>query len=140
MQDVDENTSLITAKESAIFSNWIPFKRQIEEIGLVQKRNMILDLSGATLVDASVMEKLEELSHDFEQEGLKLELKGLDELRAFSPSAHSTRKRGLTPVRRLTLVTDPELASKLTKEMIRMGATGLYRNTMLRSRPPPGQY
>ncbi len=122
--DVDENTSLITAKESAIFSNWIPFKRQIEEIGLVQKRNIVLDLSGATLVDASVMEKLEELSHDFEQEGLKLELKGLDELRAFSPSAHSTRKRGLTPVRRLTLVTDPELASKLTKEMIRMGATG----------------
>ena len=122
--DVDENTSLITAKESAVFSNWIPFKRQIQEIGLVQKRNIILDLSGATLVDASVMEKLEELSHDFEQEGLKLELKGLDDLRAFSPSAHSTRKRGLTPARRLTLVTDPVLAAKLTKEIIRMGATG----------------
>lgn len=124
VQDVDDNTSLITAKESAVFSNWIPFKRQIEEIGLVQKRNIVLDLSGATLVDASVMEKLEELSHDFAQEGLKLELKGLDELRAFSASAHSTRKRGLTPARRLTLVTDPDLAAKLTKEMIRMGATG----------------
>ena len=70
------------------------------------------------------MEKLQELSRDFLQEGLKLELKGLDELRAFSPSAHSTRKRGLTPVKRLTVVTDPELASTLTKEMIRMGATG----------------
>ena len=70
------------------------------------------------------MEKLEEVARDFEQEGLKLELKGLDELRATSSSAHSMRKRGLTPVRRMTLVTDRELASKLTREMIRLGATG----------------
>ncbi|MEZ6125973.1 MAG: STAS domain-containing protein [Planctomycetaceae bacterium] len=84
VEDVDARTSRIIAKESAIFSNWIPFKRQIEDIGLIQKRNIILDLSGAALVDASVMEKLEELSHDFEQEGLKLELKGLDEMRAAS--------------------------------------------------------
>ncbi len=124
VEDVDDNTSLIIAKESAIFSNWIPFKRQIEDIGLIQKRNLIVDLSGATLVDASVMEKLEELAHDFEQVGLKLELRGLDELRALSPSAHSARVRGLTPVRRLTIVTDPELASRLMKEIIAMGATG----------------
>jgi len=124
VEDVDDNTSIIIAKESAVFSNWIPFKRQIEEIGLVQRRNLILDLSGTTLVDASVMEKLEEVSHDFEQEGLKLELRGLDELRAFSASAHATRKRGLTPVRRLTLVTNPELAAKLIRDMVDMGATG----------------
>ncbi len=124
VQDVDENTSLIIAKESAIFSNWIPFKRQIEDIGLVQKRNLILDLSGATLVDASVMEKLEEMTREFEQEGLKLELKGLDELRPLSSNAHAARKRGLTPVRRLTLVTDPELATSLVKEIVQMGATG----------------
>ncbi|HQX48375.1 MAG TPA: SulP family inorganic anion transporter [Planctomycetaceae bacterium] len=124
VEDVDDNTSIIIAKESAVFSNWIPFKRQIEEIGLVQRRNLILDLSGTTLVDASVMEKLEEVSHDFEQEGLKLELRGLDELRAFSASAHATRKRGLTPVRRLTLVTNPDLAAKLIRDMVEMGATG----------------
>jgi len=124
VEDVDDKTSLIVAKESAIFSNWIPFKRQIEDIGLVQKRNLILDLSGATLVDASVMEKLEEMVHDFDQAGLKLELRGLDELRALSPSAHAARKRGLTHARRLTLVADPELASKLTKEIVALGATG----------------
>lgn len=124
VEDVDENTSRIVARESAIFSNWIPFKRQIEDIGLVQKRNLIVDLSGATLIDASVMEKLEELVHDFEQEGLKLELKGLDELRALSPNVHSARIRGLTPVRRMTLVTDPELAGRLAREFVQMGATG----------------
>jgi MFS superfamily sulfate permease-like transporter len=124
VEDVDENTSRIVARESAIFSNWIPFKRQIEDIGLVQKRNLIVDLSGATLIDASVMEKLEELVHEFEQEGLKLELKGLDELRALSPNVHSARIRGLTPVRRMTLVTDPELAGRLAREFVQMGATG----------------
>ncbi|MCX7388545.1 MAG: SulP family inorganic anion transporter [Planctomycetales bacterium] len=124
VEDLDDKTSLITAKESAIFSNWIPFKRQIEDIGLVQRRNIVLDLSGATIVDASVMEKLEEVAYDFEQEGLKLELRGLDELRATSSSVHSMRKRGLTPVKRLTFICDAVLAGQLTKEMIRMGATG----------------
>ncbi len=124
VEDLDDKTSLITAKESAIFSNWIPFKRQIEDIGLVQRRNIVLDLSGATIVDASVMEKLQEVAYDFEQEGLKLELRGLDELRATSSSVHSMRKRGLTPVKRLTFICDAVLAGQLTKEMIRMGATG----------------
>ena len=59
VEDVDEKTTKIIARESAVFSNWIPFRRQIEDIGLVQKRNLILDLSGAVMVDASVMEKLE---------------------------------------------------------------------------------
>jgi MFS superfamily sulfate permease-like transporter len=124
VEDVNANTSRIIAKESAIFSNWIPFKRQIEDIGLVQKRNLIIDLSGATLVDASVMEKLQELTHEFEEAGLKLELRGLDELRPLAADAHSTRKRGLTPVRRLTLVTNPDLAGTLAREIVRMGATG----------------
>jgi MFS superfamily sulfate permease-like transporter len=124
VEDVDDKTSLIIAKESAIFSNWIPFKRQIEDIGLVQKRNLILDLSGTTLVDASVMEKLEEMVHDFDQEGLRLELRGLDELRAMSTSVHAARKRGLSHARRLTLVADPELAIILSREIVHMGATG----------------
>lgn len=124
VEDVDENTSLIMARESAVFSNWIPFKRQIEDIGLVQKRNLILDLSGASLVDASVMEKLEEMQQDFEQEGLRLELRGLEDLRAFSASSHSARKKALTPIRRLTIVADPSLSAKLVAEMIRMGITG----------------
>ncbi|MCA9086128.1 MAG: SulP family inorganic anion transporter [Planctomycetaceae bacterium] len=124
VEDVDPQTSRIVAKESAIFSNWIPFRRQIEDIGLVQKRNIILDLSGTTLVDASVMEKLEQLADDFEQEGLRLELRGLDELRAVSEDAHSMRIRGLTPVRRLTIVAPPELTRQLTEKFVALGATG----------------
>ena len=45
VQDVDDKTSMILARESAVFSNWIPFRRQIEQIGLVQHRNLIVDVS-----------------------------------------------------------------------------------------------
>ena len=75
VQEVDSNTSMIIARESAVFSNWIPFRRQIEEIGLVQKRNLIIDLSDTQLVDHNVMAKLEEMERNFEMEGLKLEIK-----------------------------------------------------------------
>ena len=44
VEDVSENTSLIRARDSAVFSNWIPFRRQIEQVGLVQQRNLVIDL------------------------------------------------------------------------------------------------
>jgi MFS superfamily sulfate permease-like transporter len=124
VEDVDEHTSLIIARESAVFSNWIPFRRQIEDVGLVQKRNLILDLSGAAMVDASVMEKLQELQSEFEEEGLRLELRGLDDLRPASSSAHAARRRGLTPVRRLTVVVDETLAPELVTTLVSMGISG----------------
>ena len=62
--------------------------------------------------------------HIFDQEGLRLELRGLDELRAMSTSVHAARKRGLSHARRLTLVADPELAITLSREIVHMGATG----------------
>jgi MFS superfamily sulfate permease-like transporter len=124
VEDVDEHTSLIIARESAVFSNWIPFRRQIEDVGLVQKRNLILDLSGTAMVDASVMEKLEELQSEFVEEGLRLELRGLDDLRPFSASAHAARRRGLTPVRRLTIVVEETFAPELLASLVRLGISG----------------
>ena len=35
------------------FTNWIPFRRQIEQLGLVQHNNVIVNLAGTTLVDHS---------------------------------------------------------------------------------------
>ncbi len=124
VEDVDESTSRITARGSAVFSNWIPFRRQIEQLGLVQRRNMIVDLSGTNLVDHSTLEKLEELQRDFEQEGLRLELVGLDALQPLSSNAHAARRRGLGTVHRLTIVADETLEDWLELELIRLGASG----------------
>lgn len=124
VKDIDDQTSMIIARDSAVFSNWIPFRRQIEQIGLIQRRNLIIDLSDARVVDHSVMEKLEEMERDFEHEGLTFEVRGLDELQPFTDNAHSARKRGLASMRRITIVTDENLEKDLAEKFVELGATG----------------
>jgi len=124
VEEVNADTSMIIASQSAVFSNWIPFRRQIEEIGLVQKRNLIIDLSNTQLVDHSVMGKLDEMARDFEQEGLRFEVRGLDTLQPFSPDSHAARKRGLATVRRLTVMANQSLRYWLLDEFVKCGATG----------------
>ncbi|MEZ6073581.1 MAG: SulP family inorganic anion transporter [Pirellulales bacterium] len=124
VEEVDDNTSKIVTYQSAVFSNWIPFRRQIEQIGLVQHRNIIIDLSGTHLVDHSTMEKLEEMKRDFEQEGLSFELRGLDLLRPFTEDAHSARKRRLHTVRRVTIIADEAHEPWLVRSLVDCGASG----------------
>jgi len=124
VQEVDDKTSLILARESAVFSNWIPFKRQIEDIGLVQRRNLIVDVSETKLVDHSVMEKLEEMERDFDLEGLKFEVRGLETLRPLAADTTSARKRGLATMRRLTVTAESEIEQWLEKHFVELGATG----------------
>jgi len=124
VQKVDGNTSLILARESAVFSNWIPFRRQIEQIGLVQKRNLIVDVSNTKLVDHSVMEKLEEMKHDFEQNGLTFEVRGLDTLQPLADNPRAARRGGLASMRRLTVVADREIEQWLEEQFVERGATG----------------
>ncbi|GAB5404114.1 MAG: SulP family inorganic anion transporter [Aureliella sp.] len=123
VQALDDHTSLILARESAVFSNWIPFKRQIEDIGLIQKRNVILDVSETKLVDHSVMEKLGEMERDFEQEGLKFEVRGLESMQPLAKYPHAARKGGLARMRRLTAVADAEIQELLETKFVELGAT-----------------
>ena len=88
----DDKTCVIRTHGSAVFSNWIPFKHQIEYVGLQQRNNLVIDLSETRLVDHSVMEKLHELQKDFEQEGLSLELTGLEWHRKLSEHPLSARR------------------------------------------------
>jgi MFS superfamily sulfate permease-like transporter len=78
IRELNEQTTLLVARESAVFSNWIPLRRQIAEAGLEQKKNVVLDLSRTRLVDHSVMVKLIAMQQEFAQDGLTMELRGLD--------------------------------------------------------------
>ena len=122
VQEVDDEASLILARESAVFSNWIPFRRQIEQIGLVQRRNLVIDVSDTKLVDHSVMAKLAEMKGDFEQEGLRFEVRGLESLQLLADNA--ARKGDLAPMRRLTVVADATLEEWLQENFVELGATG----------------
>ena len=90
---LDDSTVQIDARGSAVFSNWIPFRRQICQLGLEQQHNIIVNLEGTRLVDHSVMEGLHELQSDFERAGLSLEVIGLGEHRALSTHPFATRRR-----------------------------------------------
>jgi MFS superfamily sulfate permease-like transporter len=115
---------VITAHRSAVFSNWIPFKRQIERLGLIEGNNVTVDLSEAVLVDHSVMEKLHEMQREFQQEGLKLELKGLDIHQQLSEHPFAARKRGLAAIKRITIISASALVEHLIEQFAEMGVTG----------------
>jgi MFS superfamily sulfate permease-like transporter len=108
-----EDRCVIHAHQSAIFSNWIPFRRQIEDLGLVQRQNVTIDLSNTKIVDSSVMEKLHEMQETFSSEGLELKITGLESHSAFASHAMSTRKGGLLRMRRLTVLASIELGDRI---------------------------
>ncbi|MCA9161606.1 MAG: SulP family inorganic anion transporter [Pirellulaceae bacterium] len=92
VEDVGGDTYMVSAQHSAVFSNWLLFKRKLEQIGLRQHKNVTLDLSNTRLVDHSVMEKLHEMEMDFERQGVTLKVVGLDNHRGFSEHPHAARK------------------------------------------------
>ena len=124
VEQVSPDTVKIHASESAVFSNWIPFKRQIEHIGLVQRNNIIVDVSDTKLVDHTVMEKLHEMQGEMQEAGLRLELIGLEQHQALSAHSDAARKRGMAKMRRITIVAESSLEDALQRECIARGATG----------------
>jgi MFS superfamily sulfate permease-like transporter len=119
-----ENTCLIRAHRSAVFSNWIPFRRQLEDLGLVQRQNLVLDFSDTKLVDHTTMEKLHDLQREFERENLKLDIIGLDIHRQLSGHPLAARKRTLATVKRITVVTDPAIVDVIVRKSVELGISG----------------
>lgn len=124
IEDRDAKTSVVRASHSAIFSNWFLFKRQIERLGRELHRDVVVDLSGTTLVDHSFMEKLHELEGDFADDGLKLEVIGLEGHNQLSQHKFSARLRSMARLRRITTVTDAVQEEFLVKRFIELGASG----------------
>lgn len=138
VEETSDGRCIIRARESAVFSNWIPLKRQIEDVGLAQRRNLVIDLSGTHFVDHSVMEKLHELQQDFEVEGLMLELIGLDSHRPLARHDRAARKRSLARMRRVTILADGAAQAPLEAELLRLGVEG-FATTGCRTLGASGQ-
>jgi MFS superfamily sulfate permease-like transporter len=105
--DLGDRQVLICARESAVFSNFIPFRRQIEQIGLDGRNHVTLDLSETQLVDHSVMEQLHELQDTFERQGLTLQITGLESHQQLSEHPMAARRQVPLVARRLVLYIDP---------------------------------
>ncbi len=92
VQEVGADAYLIEADHSAVFSNWIPFRRRIEQIRREHK-NLTIDLRNTSLVDHTVMSKLIDLQKEFEQDGIRLEIVGLQSHTPFSKHETAARKK-----------------------------------------------
>jgi len=91
--DLMGDTATVYARYSAVFSNWILFRKKLVQLGLVERKNVILNLSQTKLVDHSVMEKLHELQGDFQRSGVRLEICGLECHQQLSGHQLAARKR-----------------------------------------------
>ena len=120
----EDDTLLVQAHRSAIFSNWILFRRKLVRFGLEKKNNIILDLSDTALVDHSVMEKLHELQRDFEDAGLRLEIQGMDEHQLASSHEFAARRRKQENLRRITIILPEQQAETVCQEIVKLGVSG----------------
>ena len=93
IEESEDGPILIRARDSAIFTNWLGFRRRICQQGIKKSRNVTLDLSECRLVDHSVMTKLGELQREFEEVSLHLEVLGLENHRSLSDHHLSAKKK-----------------------------------------------
>jgi len=120
-EEAEDGTRTIIARQSIIFSNWIPFKRKIEQLGLDQDKSLIVDLTETIMIDHSVMEKLHEMEDEFRLHNLTMKVIGLDSHKALSAHPLSTHRRGFEKIKRITVFIDSALQSMLERELTHHG-------------------
>jgi MFS superfamily sulfate permease-like transporter len=89
-----EHDFAVIVRGAAVFSNWLPLKRCLENLGV--QPNVTIDLSEARLVDHTVMEKLNGMQREFERSGGKLSICGLNDHRSLSSHPDAARKKKTT--------------------------------------------
>ena len=80
----------LTVKDSAVFTTWIALKKRLERIK--NEPVVVVDLSGASLVDHTVMDKLHEMEKEFKEAGSRLIITGLEHHRRLSDHPAAARQ------------------------------------------------
>jgi MFS superfamily sulfate permease-like transporter len=110
---IGDDACVVRAQQSAVFSNWIPFRRQLLDLALVQHRSVTLDLSATRLVDHSTMEKLHELETVIHADGGRLRVTGLDGHRPLSAHEYAARKASAAPFGRIEVIAASEIVESI---------------------------
>ncbi|MFT4585996.1 MAG: MFS superfamily sulfate permease-like transporter [Candidatus Binatia bacterium] len=121
---LEEGSVIVRARKSAVFTNWIPFRKKLVKLGLSDHQNVVVDVSDCKLVDHSVMDKLNELTQDFERAGLTLEIRGLEAHEQLSGHELAARKRTTKPMRRITIVAAGDREEAICAKLMELGAAG----------------
>lgn len=91
--EVDEEAQVYTidVEHSAVFSNFIGLKKQLDRIP--KGKTIVVKVGKTKLVDHTVMEALHAYETDYQRSGGKFSISGLEEHRAMSEHSHASRKR-----------------------------------------------
>ncbi len=90
INEIDGDNYRIDVEHSAIFSNYIGLKKQIER--LPQRKNITIDFMNVKLVDHTVMEHIHELASRYSESGGTFTIIGLQEHKPFSEHPFAARK------------------------------------------------
>lgn len=88
--DQEEDHYRIDVEHSAIFSNYIGLKKQLDQ--LPRNKKITLDFTGVKLVDHTVMEHLHEMQVKYTEDGGEFNIMGLDNHMPLSAHPKATRK------------------------------------------------
>ena len=88
----DDRKAVLRVRKAAVFSNWLGLKSAILKYAK-DRDELVVDLSETKLVDHSTMEKLHQLEKEFEEQGKRLTLIGLESLKPFSKHPLAARRR-----------------------------------------------
>jgi MFS superfamily sulfate permease-like transporter len=91
INEIDDTHYVIDVNHSAIFSNYIGLRKQID--ALPKGKNIIVDFTNAKLVDHTVMENMYEMAHKYEDNGGTFKLIGFDSHKPLSAHPHASRKK-----------------------------------------------
>lgn len=82
---------IVDVYHSAVFSNYIKLKKSLDS--LPRQAHIIIDFTNANLVDHTVMENLHHYQHDYEHDGGRFSLIGLEQHRKLSSHNLAVRKK-----------------------------------------------
>lgn len=91
INQIDELTYIIDVQHSAIFSNYLGLKKQLE--ALPKGKNITLDFTNVKLLDSSVQEHLHELSRTYTEGGGQFKITGTEGMKSLSSHEFSVKKR-----------------------------------------------
>jgi len=90
INQIDDDNYIIDVEHSAIFSNYIGLKKQLDR--LPRGKNIILDFRHAKLVDNSTQENLNEMGKKYSRTGGSFIIKGLDFHQSLSGHEFAAKK------------------------------------------------
>lgn len=122
--ELPNGTHAIRLRNAVVFSNWLKLRALIDQYGLKPGKDLEVDLYETSFVDHSVVERLHQAEHEFEDNRLHLRLIGLEGHRRLSSHPLSAIKRGLQPVNRLTIYAARQAESMIIGKLAETGVSG----------------